>query len=265
MKNLENLQELIDDAISKYSTKELTGGMNGYPEPYRGTLLIANEAKDVEALERLEREINILLEKALKEAEEAGDDELYDELNDVEVSFSEARWRDGWSYANCYDIWNIKSKPRDEVYTCNFIEDAKSLFYARYIDRVVDMFPNSEEISKGLEAIAEAKDADIIDIYDSEEAAKINFEGCVVEVIIDDEHDYPESEHEWFQTLEEAEAYMNEELVEVPSNYDNRNFAVGLRIFGFTADLYDKLQAGGGITGEAGEAIATGLNVPKYK
>lgn len=65
--------------------------------------------------------------------------------------------------------------------------------------------------------------------------------------------------------MKEATAYCEQEILDVQSDYDNRHFAGGLRIFGFTADLHDKLTMGGGITSEAGSAIVTGLNLPKYR
>lgn len=279
-KRINKLSAQVSSAIDQYETKELTGGTNGYPEPYRGVLLIPSDADEVEALksltEKMEGEVRDIesdLEDVRDEAEEKGDDDAYNkadnllgDLADVELEFSQAEWRDGWGYANCYDM-HLECKRRDEVVSCNVIAKIGELHNARYMDDV------AEEMGfewGDLEKRAEKRDMDVLDwlaeLADGnieEDVADLKADFVIVEYG-DMEPDNPELEYETFETREAAEAFCAEPIINCPPDYDNKNYAVGLRIFGFTADLHDRLNMGGGMAKHE-ETIATGLNVPKYK
>lgn len=286
MKRLEELNnrinaiaQKVEDAIAEYSTKELTGGANGYPEPYRGVLLIASDPEEVKDLNELSHFLTNEVEAIKDELEnlidsyEIDDDSkskaedlLYD-LQDVEISASRAEWRDGWGYANCYDIRDVEIKPLNDVVDVNIIETIGDLFYARFADEVAeDMGLEWEDLKKK----AEKRSMDVMDWiceigngHFQEDIEGLEITHVAVEHG-DMEPDNPELEYEIFETREESKVFAEQQVVDCPPKYDNKNYAVGLRVFGFTADLYDRLNMGGGIAGHE-ETVTTGLNVPKYK
>lgn len=266
MNKLNELLKEVSEAIDQYDTIELTNGMNGYPEPYAGVLLEASTPSDVTSLNALRDRLEELLTAAIEEIEdnydEGEDEDLLSDLRDVHISFCQAEWQNGWDFAKPYDLYSIETTRREDLYTCTVVRDIRDLEYVRYFESCAEELGVLDK----LEYLSEKLDIEIIDTIHTDEAQEIEVNEVLVEVLYQDDKDYPEWDTEIFDMQTEADAWLDEELVNVPARYDNRNYAVGLRLFGFTADLNDRLNAGGGIVSqrEFENIKFIGLNIPKY-
>lgn len=270
MTPFESLQKDIQDCISNYPTKELTSGMNGYPEPYGGVLLIAEDAEQAKTLNTVSRQFNERLKNLIQDYEEKqfeleekgqdtdGIDEIIERLSKVEISPCQAEWKDGWGYANYYDLYEIETQPRHRAIDYVLVKEPSDLKYVRNLKEVAEEL----DIRENLQKLAEENEVEEIDVItEGLYGYELNFFGVVIE---HGNFDRNETEIDWYESEIEAQRWLDEEIVDCPIDYDNKNFAVGLRIFGFTADLYDRMVMGGGMAKHE-ETVPTGLNTPHYK
>ena len=266
------LTEKIHDQIHSSSTKELTNGSNGYPEPYAGVLLRVDDLEELETIENFKDEIEAEIKAITSSYEEMEDGEEKEELESIinnleqiEISFASAEWNDGWSFARPHDIHSIETVTNEKLFSAFLVSEISDLENISDLEDAMDTLGIADQIN----LLAKQHDVEPIDVITNgkyRECVGINFDGVLVQKLI---RDNPKGDSEYeienFDTIEEANEWLKEEVVECEMNYDNKNFAVGLRIFGFTSDLHDLLQEGGGMCSIDGRPALSELNIPKYK